>query len=94
MTTNYSKTYAAACYRPFQVTFDVIKRLKNAEVSFAEDELNELYLICDAFKKRIGIFMRTYAAISNVLIQPVRHYGVIWRPTIEKQRIIDFQGNV
>lgn len=48
------------------------------------DELNDLYYVCDAFKKRIGIFMRTYAAISNVLIQPVRHYGVIWRPTIEK----------
>lgn len=38
--------------------------------------------------------MRTYAAISNILIQPVRHYGVIWRPTIEKQRIVDSHGNI
>ena len=54
-----------------------------------EKEVNELYVACDVFKKKIGVFMRTYAAISNVLIQPVRHFGVIWRPTIEKQRIID-----
>ena len=92
MSTNYHESYAAACYRPYQVTFEVIKRLKNMEMPLALNELNDLYTACDIFKKKIGVFMRTYAAISNVLIQPVRHYGVIWRPTIEKQRICDAQG--
>ena len=62
--------YAAACYRPFQVTFDVIKRLKNSNLEsslpFDENELEELFSAADEFKKKIGVFMRTYAAISGV----------------------------